>query len=138
MTLPAAWALQVGLRSHLGASSALAAHLGSPSRIYDRVPEDAVFPLLTIGESRIRPLDGHDQAMEHDIRLNAWSRWGGRKELREIADAVHDALHDADFTVDGIDVISTRFVFADMFRQPESDTYQAVMRYRIVTDRTAE
>ncbi|MEM9233785.1 MAG: DUF3168 domain-containing protein, partial [Pseudomonadota bacterium] len=90
MSLPAAWALQVGLRSHLAGSAVLTALLGIPPRIYDRVPEETVFPFLTIGESRIRSLDGRDEAQEHDVRLIAWSRWGGRKELRQLTDAVHE------------------------------------------------
>lgn len=123
MTLPAAWALQAGLFTHLGSQPPISVLLGTPPRIYDHVPEDTLFPLLTIGEARIRTLDGRDEAMEHDIRINAWSRWGGRKELREIIDAVHDGLHDATFPLEGYQVISTRFVFADMFRQPDADQY---------------
>ena len=78
MTLPAAWALQTGLRAHLAADTGLTGLIGTPPRLYDHVPESAVFPLLTIGESKIKPLDGDDRVTEHDVRLNAWSRWGGR------------------------------------------------------------
>ncbi|ADM09674.1 gene transfer agent-like protein [Parvularcula bermudensis HTCC2503] len=133
MTLPAAWSLQVGLRAHLSADLDLATLLGTPSRLYDRVPDDAVFPLLTLGESRISPLDGDVKGMVHDVRINAFSRWGGRKEVRLLTDHLHTALHDRTFPIEGYRVVSSRFVFADLFRRPDGDTYQAVSRYRIVT-----
>lgn len=137
MSLPAAWALQIGLRTHLAGQSALQAVIGDPARIYDEVPEESVFPLLTIGESRIREIDGIEGAAEHDVRINAWSRWGGRKEIKTLTDIVHDALHNTSFSVDGFTVVNCRFVFADLFRRPDADTYQGVMRYRVVTETPA-
>ena len=137
MSMPAAWALQIGLRPHLAADTGLQALIGDTARIYDEVPEDAVFPLLTIGESRIREIEGVEGAAEHDVRVNAWSRWGGRKEIKTLTDLVHDALHNGDFSVDGYTIVNCRFVFADLFRRPDADTYQGVMRYRIVTETAA-
>lgn len=134
MTLPAAWALQAGLYSHLSADAGVQSIVGAPPRIHDRIPHDAVFPLLTIGPARIRSVDGSDSAAEHDIRIAALSRWGGRREVRELTDIVHAALHDRFFSVDGSRIVSCRFVFADLLRRPDAETFQSVMRYRIVTE----
>ena len=132
MTL-AAWAVQSGVYAHLAQDTALRALLGDPARIFDAIPEEAAFPLLTLGASRMRELEGVADALEHDIRLTAYSRWGGRAEVKAIESALHDALHDQAVSIAGYRLVSSRFLFADTFRLADGDTYQSVMRYRLVT-----
>lgn len=135
MILSAAWALQLGLYAHLEASPVLAQLTGAPPRIYDRVPLDVTFPFLTISEARLREIVGLESAFEHDIRIRIYSRWQGRKEIREIIDAVHEALQDARFPVAGFRVAQSRFVFADILREREGETHVGIVRFRIVTEK---
>lgn len=134
MSLPSAWAVQVGLYEFLRQAAPLSALIGSPGRVYDRVPEDASFPFLTIGESQQRPIDGVDGAVEHDVRINAYTRWGGRREAKLLADCVQIVLQDASLSVEDHKLISCRFIFSDIFRQADPDTYQATIRFRVVTE----
>lgn len=134
MTIPVAWSLQVALRTHLSAQERIESLIGNPARIFDSVPYNAIFPLLTIGQSRIRAVDCAPGSFEHDLRLNAYSKWGGRREVRLLTEAVYDALQDATFTLEGGKVIASRFIFADMLRPPRDDVFSGVMRFRLITE----
>ena len=133
MTLPASFAVQTALYAALEADPALAAIGTDGVRFYDEVPEDAGFPFVTLGEARVSDYPGIPGARSHEVRLHAYSRWGGRAELKRIEAAIKDALHDADLQIDGHTCEQCRFVFADVIRQPDLDTFAAVLRYRIVT-----
>jgi hypothetical protein len=134
MSLPCAWALQTGLRDHLSTDAGLQMLVGTPARIFDALPTDTVFPVLTIGAGRVRDYAGVDGAREHDVRLHAYSRWGGRGEVKRVLDTIYDRLHDSSFPLEGHRVAACRFVFADIFKQIDQDTFQGVARYRVVTE----
>ncbi|MEM1104061.1 MAG: DUF3168 domain-containing protein [Pseudomonadota bacterium] len=132
--MSAAWALQSGLYAALAGDPGLQALLGDPARIFDDPPVDAIFPFLTIGESRETDWAGAPTGLAHTVSLHVWSRYGGRKEVKDVFGAVYDVLHDADLTLAGYRLINLRFVFSDVFRKQDGDTFQGVMRYRAVTE----
>lgn len=133
MTLPASWAVQLALYAALEGAPGL-----EGAQVFDEVPESAAHPFLTIGEAKSSAYDGVDGAREHEVRIHAYSRWGGRAELKRIEGAVRDALDGAALTLDGHRLVSSRFVFADVIRQPDQDTFHAVIRYRLVTEPTVQ
>ncbi|MCI5044183.1 MAG: DUF3168 domain-containing protein [Aquisalinus sp.] len=133
LTQPA-YPLQEALWLALTSDTALQLLLGNPPRVHDQPPPGAFFPFLTIGETRLRALEGVEGAVEHDLRFHAWSQYEGRAELKEIISAVYDVLHNATLTVTGHRLVSLRFVFSDIFRKIDSETFHAVMRYRAVTE----
>ena len=134
MSLSPAWAVQLGLYAALEASEALRAVSPTGVGLYDQVPDEPLFPFLTIGEARCEPYDGVPNAREHEVRLRAYSRHGGRRELKQITEAVRAAVEG--LSVEGHRVAQARFVFADVFRQPDQDTFGSVIRFRIVTEAT--
>jgi len=79
------------LIARLKAHSDVAAYVGE--RIYTRVPKEAAFPYISLPgmESRSILADCIDLA-EVTIQIDVWSRRPGFEELREIAEAVRDAL----------------------------------------------
>lgn len=133
MTFDAAWSLQTALYANLCASDAVKALIGDPARVHDAIPADAVFPLVQIGGARIRPYEGLRGGFEHTLRITAFSRYGGRAECKAIAAAVHGVLQDARFPLEGHRIVQARMVFEDHLRFRDPDTYQATMRYRVVT-----
>lgn len=133
MTMGAAWALQSALYTELSQDTELQTLLGSPARIYDAVPDDAVFPLLQLGAVRMEPLSGVDGAIEHIVRLTAFSRYGGRKEGKLIADRCRALLQNASFLLEDHELVQARMVFEDHLKVADPDIYQATMRYRFVT-----
>ena len=132
-TLPAPWAVQTALYDALGAAPSLAG-----VRIHDDVPDDPAFPFLTIGEARVADYPGAPGALQHEVRIHAYSRWDGRAELKRIEGAVREALHDAAFAVPGHRLAQCRHVFSDVIRRPDQDSFHAVLRFRLVTEPLSE
>ncbi|MGV6800759.1 MAG: DUF3168 domain-containing protein [bacterium] len=133
MSGDASWELQSAIYNLLQADPGIISLLGNPARIYDAVPENIVFPYLTIGEIRSKDWPGVEGGQHHQIRLNVWSRYGGRKELKEIYTAVYAVLHDATISLPNYNIINIRYVFGDMWQRPENNTFNGVVRYRAVT-----
>ena len=127
------WAVQKAVFMQLSNDAGVKLVLGDPPRIHDDAPASAVFPYAILGEGRAAPLDGVDGAFEHDVRIGIFSRYQGRREVKQIVDALYDALHDAVFLVDGATLISSRFVFGDVFRREPNEAYRGVARFRVVT-----
>ena len=129
----ASLSLQRAIYAHLLADAGVKALIGDPARVYDDPPVGAVFPYLTLGEAKTRTLAGVEGGVEHDIRLYAFSKYAGRLEIKQIMGAAYDALHDAALALQDHQLISLRFVFGDAFRRIDGETYQAVSRFRAVT-----
>ena len=129
----AIWALQSAIYQHLAADAVLKAELGDPARIYDDAPPDAVFPYVILGEARANDWNGVDGGFEHDLKLYAFSRYAGRREVKRVMGAIYDALHEATLTLSNHQLINIRFVFGDIFRRQDRETYQGVARFRAVT-----
>ena len=130
----ASWALQAAVHDALSGNAVVKALIGDPPRIYDDPPADGAFPFLTVGEGRLAAWAGAARGIEHTLRLSAWSRYAGRKEIKDIMAAVFDVLHEASLSLDGHRLINLRFAFADIFRKQDGDTFEGVMRYRAVTE----
>lgn len=133
MSGDASWALQKALYETLVGDLALQSLLGTPARIFDDVPEETIFPYLTIGEVRSRDWRGVEGGIEHDLRFHAWSRYAGRQEIKKIMSGVYDVLHDGKLNLTGQRLVNLRYVFGDIWRRPDNETYQGVMRYRAMT-----
>ena len=131
--IDASLALQKVIYASLMADAGVKAEIGDPARIYDAPPADAIFPYVTLGETKTRSLAGIDGAVEHEVRIYAFSKYAGRLEIKRIMGAVYDALHDAPLQPQDHQLISLRFVFNDAFRRADGETYQAVSRFRAVT-----
>lgn len=124
------WALQSAIYQALTDSDAIKALVGTPARVYDAIPPEALFPLLQIGASRVLPLRGVSGGHEHIISINAISRWGGRRECKHIASAVYSVLQNTRFQLGDCEVVQARMVFEDFLKVKDPETFQAAMRYR--------
>ncbi len=135
MSIDGDWALQQAIYSALTASAPLKAYIGDPARVFDDVPPGTDFPYLTLGQGTVTDWStSSDVGFEHRLTLHAWSRYGGRREVKEIMSQVHALLHDANLALVDHTLINLRFVFSDVFRDPDGRTYHGVMRYRAVTE----
>lgn len=128
------WPLQTALYAVLSGHSGLAAEIGDPPRIYDDPPASAALPYVVLGEARAADYPGLEGGVEHDIRISVFSRHGGRKEVKRLLDLLKEALHEADFAVDGARLVQCRFVFADAFRRRDAQLYEGLARFRAVTE----
>lgn len=134
MPTGAQWALQSAIHQYLVGDAALVARLGGP-RIHDDVPHGSAFPYVTIGESSA--IDNGSftgDGLAHTLTLHVWSRAGGRKEVKEIAALLRDALHERALTLMGHTLVNLRVGFTDARRDPDGLSYHGIVRLRAVTE----
>lgn len=90
--------------------SALLATAQCGGRIYDgaSAPQDVQFPWIEIGDRQVipddstGPTDGSDSGVSDFFDLHVWSRdYAGKKQVEDIIDALHGALHGASMTIPG-------------------------------------
>lgn len=107
--------------------------------VYDHVPPNAAFPYVTIGDDTSIPWDtkaGSDLdygfGEEITVTIHAWSRKGGRKEVKQIGAAIYAALHNKALTMDDHALVQMQFEFGDSFLDADGVTYHGVSRYRLL------
>jgi hypothetical protein len=120
----------VALIAAMGADAAAGEMLGDPVRVWDQVPQGAVFPYVQIGGCESRPLRGDAGAVEHLVVLNCVSRFAGAEEARAVAGVVEGAL--ARLELSGLVSCEVRGV--EVRRTSDQARAFAVMRLRVVVD----
>ncbi|MBI3419258.1 MAG: DUF3168 domain-containing protein [Proteobacteria bacterium] len=127
------FAAQEAVFGVLSASASLQALIGNPPRIYDVVPPDAQFPYVTLGDVTVRDFDTKDRTgFEQTLLLHAWSRYRGRKEVKNILQTAYDLLHRAVLSVSGADFVSCQFLSCALGAENDGLTLHGVMRFRVV------
>ncbi len=127
------FAVQEAVYGTLSGNAALQSLIGNPTRLYDVVPPAAVFPYVTLGDLTIKEFDTKDRSgFEQILVLRAWSRARGRKELKQIMQAIYDALHAASLSVTGADAVSCQFQSAATSAESDGLTLQGVLRFRVI------
>lgn len=105
------------------------------ARFYDDPPPDAVFPYVTLARVENRPVDSAGgEAIEHNVTLHSWSRYGGRAEALDVIGALREALHDAPLIIAGRKLIYLFAQFSDVFRAGDGQTTLGLLRLRALTE----
>ena len=131
----ASWALQQAIFAALTADATLATLAGNPPRVFDEVPRDALFPFVVIGDDLESNWDtATDSGSQHLLTVHVWSRAGGRKETKLIADAVRAALDNAALTVSGQTLIDIRYQASEFRRESDGQTWHGLIRFRAVLE----
>ena len=148
--MSAAYAIQAAIFTLLRANAGLSALLASSvidgdsanKAVYDQAPQvdqsegTTAFPYVVIGEDTAGEFDADDFAgQETTITLHVWSRYRGKKEVKQILDALYSALHNAALTVTGHIAVYCYFEYSESFQDPDGVSMHGVARYRIVTQR---
>ncbi|MEM9707081.1 MAG: DUF3168 domain-containing protein [Pseudomonadota bacterium] len=133
MAAPQAWEVQEAVYAALSQDPEITAVLGHPARIHDAPPPDPEFPFVVIGQTDVKPIAAAPGAYGHEIRVEIISKYRGRREVKLILDAVHGSLHETPLSITGGEVVSSRFLFSDIFPRTESGAFRGVMKFRIVT-----
>lgn len=129
-----AWDLHTAIYDRLQAFGTLTALVGG--RILDHVTQDETFPYVKIGEELVTTSwDTHDSKGSNNIVvLHVWSRYRGIKEVKDIQQAIYDALHQHSLTVSGADTITCEFDSANYVLDPDGLTRHGIGRYRVILD----
>ncbi|MET0347135.1 MAG: DUF3168 domain-containing protein [Methyloceanibacter sp.] len=116
----------------LKASSDLASLLGGV-RIYDRPPEPASFPFITLGQSALRDWSaGSEDGADQRLTVHVWSPFGGKKHMQDIIKAVRTSLNDWPLAA-GRERITLNHEFSEARLDPEGDSFHGIIRYRATT-----
>jgi Protein of unknown function (DUF3168) len=124
--------LRKSINQALKASSDLAALLGGV-RIYDRPPEPAGFPFITLGQSALRDWSaGSEDGADQRLTVHVWSPFGGKKHMQDIIKAVRTSLNDWPLAA-GRERITLNHEFSEARLDPEGDRFHGIIRYRATT-----
>jgi len=105
------------------------------SRVYDRAPQDVVFPFLQIGDIQTIS-DGADclDATEVYVTLHVWSRAIGQVEARTLAAAARTALHEWLPTLTGYRCVEHVHQGTITLDDPDGITSHGVLTFRALID----
>jgi hypothetical protein len=106
---------------------------------YDALAADAallsLLPYVVLDQTRVTDWStGTERGAEHMLMLHVWSRYRGKHEVYEIADAIRDRLDEASLTLGENRLINLRHQFSDLKRDEDGETYHAVLRFRAITE----
>lgn len=129
MATDPAFSLQVAL---VAALKAIATAAGS--NVFDRVPPGDPFPRITLGPSQSVPNDADCyDGTETFQQIDVWSRSVGLPEVKRIADAIRDRLHDGDLTLSGHTLELMTVESIDYSRDPDGLTNRARISVRVLS-----
>jgi len=107
--------------------------------IYDAVPqaEDSGsttdFPYITIGEDILNSIDTDDlNIMDCSITIHTWSRYRGRKEIKEIQDQVYSVLQKKDFIQNSFKFVNIDHSSATSFLDADGQTRHGVQEFNLL------
>ncbi|MCK1460900.1 DUF3168 domain-containing protein [Bradyrhizobium sp. 2] len=128
--------LQTAIVARLKGDVALSASVAK--RVYDEVPEKAVFPYLTMGGGQV--LGDDDECVEQSevtYQLHVWTQppFAG-VAMKRIAGQVRAAMK-APLAVAGFDVLVQEFVQSQWLDDPDGQTRHAVVEFRFVIVHTS-
>lgn len=121
--------LRIAILAALKASTTLSAALGT--RMFDDVPEDPVFPYLTVSA-----MDESDWSTDTEegstveIQIDVWSRAAGRAECETLLRAVRDAIVGTTLTITGHAHVILTFTTGHVVRDSDGETWHGLARFR--------
>lgn len=133
MSADSGFAVQAAIYERLSGSAELA---GLVTGVYDHVPQGAAFPYVAVGGVSARPFDTQGSSgVEMSVALHVFSRAAGLRETHAILAALHEALHEAQFGVEGHVLILCRAAGAEAFLSGDGMTRQGTARFHIIAER---
>lgn len=128
------WELQKAVYTAITGDADVKTVIGNPARVYDHVPEGAVFPYITIGEGGETDESTMGKRNEaHSINVHIWSQYRGRKEVKQIMAAIHPVLHMSSLSLNGVDFAGMIFESSNILRDPDGLTWHGIQSFRAIT-----
>jgi hypothetical protein len=141
MSEDASFELQVAIVARLKNDARLTTLIAG--RVYDHVPRDnsgaitATFPYVTLGPDQELPLLADClRATDFMLQIDVWSRAVGLPEVKRIARAVEDALHETELPLTDNAFVSLDYEGRDILRDPDGLTSHAALRFRAAVDKS--
>jgi len=137
-------AVYLALRADTNLLAMLARDVNDKTKpaIYDNVPEavdagsDSVFPYVTIGDDTFIEWDtDNSQGKEGTLTIHSWSRYRGRKEVKEIQGAIYDRLHLSNLIFNGYYSVLMLSEYSETLVDPDGLTRHGVQRFRLIMEK---
>ena len=128
--------LQSAVFAELTADAPLMAKINA---VWDEPDEGASFPYVTIGDGTTADWSTKSTlGSDHRLTIHAWSDAGGRMEVKEILDLVHDALHLKDLVVGSNTLVFLRFERGEDKREEDGieQLYHGILTFRALVQGT--
>lgn len=117
-------ALRAGAMPELGA------------RVYDRVPDDALFPYVTVGDDQVNA--DHAECLEGSVEIatnvHVWSRGVGKVEAKQIAGWIVSTLNYAALALAGYRLVLIEHETTHHLSDPDGLTSHSVVTFRALID----
>ena len=127
--------IQKGIVSKLRADIALGALIVA---VYDDVPQSAAseksidFPFVVVGDDSFTDWDTDTEVgYEGDLQLHIWSRKRGKKEIKDIQQAIFDVLNRQTIVVPNCSILDIRFTAMQNFIEPDERTRHGTINFNI-------
>lgn len=122
--------LQTALVNHLTAGSPV---LFAYTLYTGRAPQNAAYPYAVLGDdTAVDWSTKTEDGQEITVTIHCWSRKAASMvECKQMMAALYAALHKAEFSVSGQDLVSCRFDFGQVIEEPDGQTFHGVARYRL-------
>jgi len=110
--------------------------------VFDEVPQaddsgsPRVFPYIVIGDDQAIAWDTDSElGAEVTATIHTWSRYSGKKEIKELQGLVYEALHRAEFSVAGYAVVLCQFLQSQSFLDSDGKTRHGVQTFRFLIEK---
>lgn len=106
---------------------------GNKARIYNDVVDNPVFPYVVATINSQVYDTKTSEGMEHTLQISIYSRKTSTQEVGQIRRAVYNLLHNKESSLSAADVDSIMFNgLAPTFKEPDGQTWQGVIQFRVV------
>lgn len=113
--------------------------------IYDEVPEPDDsgdinnYPFIVVGDDQSVAWDT-DTELGADVTatIHTWSRYSGKKEIKELQGLIYSALHraEAKFTITGYTVVLCDWLTSESFLDVDGKTRHGVQTFRLLIEKS--
>ncbi len=125
-------AIQEAVYARLSGDEQLAAMVKG---VFDEVPEQVVYPYVTVGEAVETPFDTHDcYGAKVDTANHIWSDYRGYLQGNRIAGQIVALLARQPLDVDGHRVVTVKHRQTTPMRDPNPRLRHVVVRFQIITE----
>lgn len=103
-------------------------------RVFDTVPDNALFPYSSLGNGQVIPVDEDcGDSSETYVDINVWTRDVGFPQTKRIAGAYRDRLHHGELTIEGhvVDLMEVQTI--NYLRDPDGITRHGILSLLIRT-----
>jgi hypothetical protein len=103
----------------------------TPTPVYDAVPKGSAYPYVTVGEDVESEWDTKtDTGEDVDVVIHQWSRYQGRKEIKDLQSSIYTALHYQGLTLEHGAIVLLKWQSSETFMDEDGVTRHGVMRFR--------